>query len=33
MPGTVRRLWLTLLLGLAIFVVLTTIAYVAGLLT
>jgi hypothetical protein len=31
--GTARRLWLTLLLGLAIFSVLTSIAYVLGLLT
>ena len=32
MPGTLRRLWLTLLLALAIFVVLTSIAYATGLL-
>ena len=30
--GTLRRLWLTLLLALTIFVVLTTVAYLAGLL-
>lgn len=30
--GTLRRLWLTLLLGLTIFVVLTSVAYVTGLL-
>jgi len=30
--GTVRRLWLTLLLALVIFFVLTRIAYVTGLL-
>ncbi|TCK21372.1 hypothetical protein EV378_5354 [Pseudonocardia endophytica] len=30
--GTLRRLWLTLLLALTIFVALTTIAYVTGLL-
>lgn len=32
MPGTLRRLWLTMLLALVIFVVLTSIAYAAGLL-
>jgi hypothetical protein len=31
--GTVRRLWLTLLFALAIFSVLTTVAYGLGLLT
>jgi hypothetical protein len=31
--GPLRRLWLTFLLGLAIFVVLTSIAYGVGLLT
>lgn len=30
--GTLRRLWLTLLLALVIFAVLTSIAYVTGLL-
>jgi hypothetical protein len=30
--GTIRRLWLTLLLALVIFFVLTSIAYVTGLL-
>ena len=32
MPGTVRRLWLTMLLGLSIFVVLTAVAWAVGLL-
>lgn len=32
MPGTLRRLWLTLLLALAIFAVLTSIVYAVGLL-
>lgn len=32
MPGTVKRLWLTILLGLLIFAVLTSAAYVLGLL-
>lgn len=32
MPGTLRRIWLTVLLGLSIFVVLTALAYAAGLL-
>lgn len=32
MPGTFRRLWLTLLLALTIFAVLTSVAYAAGLL-
>lgn len=32
MPGAVRRLWLTVLLALAIFIVLTSIVYAAGLL-
>lgn len=32
MPGTLRRIWLTMLLALVIFVVLTSIAYAAGLL-
>lgn len=30
--GTLRRLWLTLLLALTIFAVLTTVAYLVGLL-
>ncbi len=30
--GTLRRLWLTLLLAITIFVVLTTVAYLVGLL-
>lgn len=30
--GTLRRLWLTLLLAITIFVVLTTVAYLMGLL-
>jgi hypothetical protein len=33
MPGTVKRLWLTLLLAMLIFAVLTTLAYFTGLLT
>jgi hypothetical protein len=33
MQGTLRRLWLTILLGLAVFVVLISVAYVLGLLT
>ncbi|MBP2365200.1 hypothetical protein JOF36_000896 [Pseudonocardia parietis] len=32
MPGTLRRLWLTMLLALVIFIVLTAIAYAVGLL-
>lgn len=32
MPGPIRRLWLTLLLALTIFVLLTAIAYATGLL-
>lgn len=33
MPGQLRRLWLTLLLGLSVFAVLTSVAFAAGLLT
>lgn len=31
MPGTLRRIWLTVLLGLSIFAVLTALAAAAGL--
>jgi hypothetical protein len=33
MPGTLRRLWLTILLGLTVFAVLTSTAWGLGLLT
>jgi hypothetical protein len=33
MQGTFRRLWLTILLGLTVFVVLISLAYALGLLT
>lgn len=33
MPGTLKRLWITLLFGLTLFFVLTTVAYLLGLLT
>ena len=33
MPGTLKRIWLTILLGLTIFVALMSLAYALGLLT
>lgn len=33
MPGTLKRLRLTIVLGLTIFIVLTSVAYLTGLLT